>query len=92
MTEPTPQPDAVSADKAHDKAGKPRKAADKSARIGDAATDGALRPKAVLRDFLERRVPGRIGRDDAAVHGEHMLQAVSHVGGDAEILIFGSLR
>ena len=32
MTEPTPHPDAVSADKAHDKAGKPRKAADKSAR------------------------------------------------------------
>lgn len=31
-----------------------------SARIGDAATDGALRPKAVLRDFLERRVPAEI--------------------------------
>jgi len=30
--------------------------------------------------------------NNAAIHGEHMLQAVSHVGRDAEILIFWPLR
>jgi hypothetical protein len=30
-------------------------------------------------------------RHDAAVHGQHMLQAIHEVGGDAKILIFGAL-
>ena len=46
---------------------------------------------------IRRRQPGCLADDqrhgdDAAIHGEHMLQAVSHVGGDAQIFIFGPLR
>ncbi|WP_432212594.1 solute carrier family 23 protein, partial [Pseudomonas aeruginosa] len=27
-------------------------------------------------------------RDDTAIHGQHMLQAVGHVGADTEVLVF----
>ena len=46
---------------------------------------------------IRRRQPGGLTNDqrygnNAAVHGEHVLQAVSHIGCNAKVLVFWPLR